>query len=232
MTSRILFVFTSADTTLTGAPTGYYLPEAAHPYYILSPHHVIDFASPAGPNPPLDPESVESFKHDGGCIKFLSDATVQLKFERAKKLSDVTVEDYDAIFYVGGHGPVIDLAADPINTEIASKFYRKGRIVSALCHGPAALVGATDSEGKSIFAGKACTGFSNEEEEIINKVKDVPFLLESKMISLGGLYEKAEPWKPKVVVSGSLITGQNPASAKPLANELLNALKHYVGAEE
>ncbi|EGO01961.1 hypothetical protein SERLA73DRAFT_120613 [Serpula lacrymans var. lacrymans S7.3] len=223
MAPNILFVFTSTDRTLTGAPTGWYLPEAAHPYYVLSPHFNIEFAAPAGPNPPVDPASVQMFQDD---VKFLEDANVQSLLAKAKKLTDVKVDDYEAIFYIGGHGPVIDLAVDPANIKLASEFYRAGKLTTAVCHGPAALVGATDASGKSIFAGKAFTGFSNVEEEQVGKVKDIPFLLEDKITSLGGKYEKATaPWGAKVVVSGHLITGQNPASAQPIGEAILKALK-------
>ncbi|KAH9951819.1 class I glutamine amidotransferase-like protein [Amylocystis lapponica] len=221
---RILFVYTSASKTLTGASTGWYLPEAAHPYYVLAPHHTIDFAAPAGPNPPIDEFSVQAFKDDES-VKFLSDPEVKAKFANAKKLTDVNSADYAAVFYVGGHGPVLDLASDPVNIKLASEFYRAGKITSAVCHGPAALVGATDASGKSIFSGKTVTGFSNVEETQAGKVKDIPFLLEDRIVSLGGTYEKAaEPWGPKVVVAGNLYTGQNPASAKPLGEALLKAL--------
>ncbi|KAG2077473.1 class I glutamine amidotransferase-like protein [Suillus decipiens] len=226
MTKRILFVFTSANKTLTGANTGWYLPEAAHPYYVLAPHFTIDFASPAGPNPPVDEYSVQTFPDD--INKFLENTEVQKKLSTAKKLSEVNLDDYDAIFYVGGHGPVLDLAVDSVNIQLASKFYRAGKLVAAVCHGPAALVGVTDESGKSIFAGKPATGFSNVEEKQVDKVKasDIPFLLEDKISSLGGKYEKAaEPWEPKVVVAGNLITGQNPASAHPIGEAILQALQ-------
>jgi len=107
--------------TVRWTSKGWYLPEAAHPYYILAPHAKIDFASPAGPNPPVDDYSVRSYSEDEECIKFLNDATVNTKFADAKKLSDVSVKDYDAIFYVGGHGPVLDLASDPVNAKLASE---------------------------------------------------------------------------------------------------------------
>ena len=105
---------------------GWYLPEAAHPYYVLAPHAEIDFASPAGPNPPVDEYSLRSYSKDEICVKFLNDSTVKAKFANAKKLSDVSAKDYDAIFYVGGHGPVLDLASDPVNSKLASQ-------VSTLC---------------------------------------------------------------------------------------------------
>jgi len=224
MAPKVLFVLTSADKTLTGAETGWYLPEAAHPYYALSPQTEIDFAAPKGPNPPIDAGSVKMFTDDES-VKFLNDITVKTKLENAKHLSDVKAEDYDAIFYVGGHGPVIDLPTDPVNIKLAESFWNQGKIVSAVCHGPAAIVNVKDSAGKSIFAGREATGFSNLEEEQVGKVKDVPFLLETEIKNKGGNYTKApEPWGPLVVKSGNLITGQNPASAKPIGEEILKAL--------
>ncbi|KAF7433490.1 hypothetical protein PC9H_005444 [Pleurotus ostreatus] len=222
---RVLFVFTSASKTLLGEGTGWYLPEAAHPYYIIAPQHIVDFAAPEGPNPPIDEGSVAAWKEDKECAKFLNDPAVQNKLATAKKLSEVSVGDYDAIFYVGGHGPVIDLATDPVNAKLASGFWQADKIVGAVCHGTAALVGAVDASGKSIFVGKKFTGFSNKEEQIVNKVAAIPFLLETKITELGGIYEKAsEPWGVQVSVDGKLLTGQNPASAGPLGEELLKVL--------
>ncbi|KAL1760082.1 class I glutamine amidotransferase-like protein [Schizophyllum commune] len=220
----ILFVFTSVNKTLTGEPTGWYLPEAAHPYYVLAPHFDIDFAAPAGPNPPLDPVSKEMFK-DEESQKFLTDKVPQEKLATAKKLADVNPDDYAAIFYVGGHGPVIDLATDPTNVKLASKFWQQGKIVSAVCHGPAALVGATDASGQSIFKDRRATCFTYDEELQVKKVDSIPFQPEHKIVELGGKFEKTEPWGVKVVADGQLYTGQNPASAGPLGQELLKALK-------
>ncbi|KAH8834788.1 class I glutamine amidotransferase-like protein [Flagelloscypha sp. PMI_526] len=225
MSPSILFVLTSANTTLTGGNTGWYLPEAAHPYYVLAPHASIDFAAPKGPNPPVDQYSVDTFKDDES-VKFLQDPIVKDKLANAKVLSEVKASDYDAIFYAGGHGPVIDLAFLPESAKLASEFYQSGKITSGVCHGPAGLVGATDSSGVSIFKGKHFTVFSNAEEEVAQKVKDIPFLPEDKIISLGGIYEKAEDlWLSKVVIDGNLITGQNPASARGVGEAILNALQ-------
>jgi len=224
MPSRILFVFTSVDKTLTGAETGWYLPEAAHPYYVLKDTHTIDFAAPKGPNPPVDQYSVQSFTDDES-VKFLKDSEVKQKLENAKKLSDVNPEDYDAIFYVGGHGPMIDLPTDPVNIKLAEAFYQNGKLTTAVCHGPGALAGVKDASGKSIFEGRNVTGFSNVEEEQAGKVKDVPFLLETRIKELGGRYTKAdESWAPKIIVDGHVITGQNPASAKGVGEAILKAL--------
>ncbi|KAL4242039.1 Class I glutamine amidotransferase-like protein [Abortiporus biennis] len=228
---RILFIFTSANKTLQGNQTGWYLPEAAHPYYVLEPHADIEFASPKGPNPPIHERSILNFKDDEICVKFLKDPIVKSKFSKAKKLTEIMINSsnddfgYDVLFYPGGHGPVMDLASDPLNAKIASEFFRAGKIVAAICHGPAALVGATDLEGKSIFEGRSATGYSNEEEGLAKASLWVPFLVEDRLKSLGATYVKAEElWKPKVVASGNLITGQNPASSKPIGEEILRAL--------
>ncbi|KAG8710965.1 hypothetical protein FRC08_016496 [Ceratobasidium sp. 394] len=224
MPSRVLFVFTSANKTLTGAQTGWYLPEAAHPYYVLNGKYTIDFAAPKGPNPDVDEGSVKAFTDDES-VKFLQDPEVKQKFATAKKLSEVDSDEYDAIFYVGGHGPVIDLATDQTNIKLASQFFNAGKPTAAVCHGPAALVSVKDEAGKSIFSGRNATGFSDAEEEQVGKVKDVPFLLETRIKELGGNYTKAgEAWGPKVVVDGHLITGQNPASAKGVGEAILKAL--------
>jgi len=224
MAPKILFVFTSADKNLKGGQTGWYLPEAAHPYYILAPHAEIDFAAPKGPNPPVDEYSVQTFT-DNESVKFLQDETVKAKLANAKKLTEVKASDYDAVFYPGGHGPVLDLAFDEVNAKLASDFFRAGKITSAVCHGPAALVKATDANGKSVFAGRKATGFTNAEEIAVDAVASIPFLLEDRINELGGTFEKVDPWGVKVTVDGNLITGQNPASAGPIGHAILKALE-------
>ncbi|KAJ7100431.1 ThiJ/PfpI [Mycena epipterygia] len=206
---RIISVFHYAS--------GWYL--TAHPYYILAPHVSVNFASPEGPNPPLAQPSVEAFASDAEYVKFLADETVKSKLANVLKLSAVNAADYDAIFYIGGYGPLVDLTVDPVNTKLANEFYRAGKIVSAICHGPAALINVTDADRKSIFAGKFATCFSNAEE-------NVPFLLEDRMVELGAAFTKAdELFGVKVVVDGKLYTGQNPASAGVLGQVLLKALQ-------
>lgn len=225
MVSKILIVFTSADKGLTGGPSGWYLPEAAHPYYVLAPHFDIDFASPKGANPPVDPVSVANYKDDGS-VKFLVDEVVQQKLATCKKLSDVKASDYVAIFYVGGQGPCIDLAFDPVSTELANEFWRTGKIVSAVCHGPGALIGCTDASGQSIFKGRRATCFTVAEEKQLGTQDNIPFQPEEKLKDLGAAFEIAdELFGVKAVVDGKLLTGQNPASALALGEEVLKALK-------
>jgi len=218
---------------LSGKLTGWYLPEAAHPFYVLEPHFKIDFASPAGANPPIDPSSIAAFEKDEACVKFLNDPTVKSKLANAKKLVDVDVKDYCAIYYVGGHGPMMDLASDPVNARLASQFFQAGKITAGVCHGVGALIGATDTNGKSIFSGRATTGFSNTEEEAVGMVSEIPFLLEDKIRFLGGQYDKhPKPWGAKIVVDGTLLTGQNPASSGPLGEAILTSIKSRIGTQQ
>jgi len=194
----------------------------------------ITFAAPAGPNPPLDPTSVEQFKEDEESVKFLNDETAKTKLANALVLQDVKIQDYDALFYVGGHGPVIDLPTDPTNIKLLEDAVHQKKLIAAVCHGPAALVGPQIKHllhKHSIFHGKRFTGFSNVEEEQAGMVKEIPFLLEDRIIELGGKYEKAEkPWEAHVVVDGLLLTGQNPASARPLAQAVHKALSQHEAA--
>ncbi|KAG9004153.1 hypothetical protein FRB90_011054 [Tulasnella sp. 427] len=223
---KILFIFTSASKDVLGQPIGWYLPEAAHPYYILASHYDIDFAAPAGPNPPLDQASVEMFKDDAESVKFMKDETAREKLANAFKLTDVKAEDYVAVFYPGGHGPVVDLATDPASNKLASDFFQAGKPTAAVCHGPAAFVNVLDANNLPIFKSRTVAGFSNAEEEQAGKTKNVPFLLEDEILAKGGLYVKAtEPWAEKVVVDGNLITGQNPGSSKAVGVAILRALQ-------
>ncbi|KDN36839.1 hypothetical protein RSAG8_10537, partial [Rhizoctonia solani AG-8 WAC10335] len=223
MPSRILFVFTSADKSPSGTPTGWWLAEAAHPFYFLQGKAEIDFAAPKGPNPPLD-ASVKASTDDES-VKFLQDPEAKEKLANAKRLADVDPKEYDAVLYIGGHGPMFDLAIDPVNTQLANAFFQSGKITAAVCHGPGALVTVTDASGKSLFAGRNVTGLSNVEEDLIDATKLVPFLLEDRIKELGGKYSKAtEPFASKVVVDGNVITGQNPGSAREIAEAIWKAL--------
>ncbi|KAH9904231.1 class I glutamine amidotransferase-like protein [Epithele typhae] len=221
MVKRILFVLSSADRTLTGSQTGWYLPEAAHPYYVLAPKYEIDFAAPKGPNPPVDESSVEGYPDDRG---FLTDPAVAKLLSTAKLLSEVSAANYDAIFYVGGQGPVLDLATDPVNAKLASDFFNSGKITAAVCHGPVAFDMATTPGGEPIVKGKRLTCFTNDEETDMGTAKNLPFLVEDKLVSLGAIFEKTKVWGVKVVVDGTLITGQNPASAKAVGEAIDQAL--------
>ena len=184
-------------------------------------------ASPAGGKAPLDANSVEAFKEDESSVRFLKNhASV---WENTAKLSEFSgrTDDFAAVFVPGGHGPMFDLATDATSQAIIADFAAKGKVVAAVCHGPAAFVNVRLPSGEMLLAGKKVTGFSNAEEDSVDLSKYMPFMLETKMNEVsGGRYEKAaELWGAKVVVDGLVITGQNPASAKGTGEAIVKALK-------
>lgn len=223
----ILFVLTSHNKLGdTGKPTGWYLPELAHPYHVLRNKANITIASPKGGEAPLDPASVEAAKDDVSQNFLKNDEQV---WKTTKKLSDFTgkAKDFHAIFYVGGHGPMFDLADDATSQNLIKEFWEADKIVSAVCHAPAVLYNVKLSDGSLLVAGKEVTAFTNAEEDQVGLSKVVPFLPEDALnkASGGKFVKAAEPWGEKIAVSGRLITGQNPASATAVGEALANALK-------
>ncbi|CAG8958306.1 hypothetical protein HYFRA_00000661 [Hymenoscyphus fraxineus] len=226
---KVLFVLTSHDKMGdTGKPTGWYLPEFAHPYEILAPHVSITVASPNGGAAPLDPASVDASKDDPISVNFLKER--ESLWKQTNKLSSFLgrAGDFDAIFFVGGHGPMFDLSTDETSHKLINEFYTHNKLISAVCHGQAALINVKVSGGGFLLDGQSVTGFSNTEEEAVGLTKAVPFSLEDKLNeATGGKYEKAaSDWGANVVVSrgGKLMTGQNPASAGPLGEAIKKAL--------
>jgi len=229
MAPKVLFVLTSHDKLGdTGKPTGWYLPEFAHPYDVLKDHVNITVASPAGGEAPLDPSSVEAFKEDAVSKSFL--AKNEALWKKTEKLDKFLghAGEYEAIFFVGGHGPMFDLATDETSHKLINEFYTHNKIISAVCHGPAALTNVKIPGGGYLLDGQAVTGFSNSEEDAAGVTKDMPFQLEDALNkATGGKYVKAEKdWGAKVVVArgGRLITGQNPASASGVGQAIYDAI--------
>jgi len=229
MAPKVLFVLTSHDKLGdTGKPTGWYLPEFAHPFEVLEPHTEIVVASPNGGAAPLDPASVEAFKSDAASTKFLN--TKEALWKNTHKLSEFIghANEYEAIFYVGGHGPMFDLAHDETSHKLINEFWSHNKIVSAVCHGPAALAYVKLPSGQYLLSGQSVTGFSNEEEDQAGLSSAMPFPLETQLNEAsGGKFVKAKDvWGPKVVVSGEglILTGQNPASAGPLGQAVYDAI--------
>ncbi|WWC58119.1 uncharacterized protein I303_100654 [Kwoniella dejecticola CBS 10117] len=223
----ILFIFTSADKVLDGKETGWYLPEAAHPYYVLHNDFNIEAASTKGGAVPLDENSKKMFT-DEESVRFLSDPKAQELVKNTKKIGDVKADDYVAIFVVGGHGPLIDLAPSKEFASLVEDFYNSKKVVSAVCHGPAALIGAKkNGTDESIFNGIEATVFTNSEEAQTpynDFVNTLPFSPEDKLKELGAKFVKTEDWGVKVVYDGGVLTGQNPASAGPLGKKLKEIL--------
>ncbi|KAL2129830.1 hypothetical protein VTI74DRAFT_7260 [Chaetomium olivicolor] len=224
---EILVVLTSHDKLGdTGKPTGWYLSELAHPHHVLTTHgFTLTLASPDGGPAPLDPSSVEAASSSSDSISqsFLADHASLWESTAPLKSFLGRADEFAALFFPGGHGPMFDLASDPVCHALIDEFAAKGKVVAAVCHGPAALVNA-----EGLLRGRRVTGFSDEEEREVGLEQVVPFSLEGRLreaVGPEGEYVKAgEKWAEKVVVDGKLITGQNPASAKAVAEEIVKAV--------
>jgi putative intracellular protease/amidase len=219
---KILMVLTSHDVLgKTGRKTGFWLEEFAAPYYVFLDAGVeLTLASPKGGEPPVDPKSDLPENQTSAMVRFKKDDESKIKLSRTAKLADMRAEDFDTIFYVGGHGPMWDLAESPVSIKLIESFYNSDKPVALVCHSPGVLHRVT-YKGEPIVKGKRVTGFSNSEEEDVQLTNVVPFLVEDELKRLGGLYEKAPDWQSFVIVDGRLITGQNPASSTAAAQELL-----------
>jgi len=223
---KILMVLTSHDQLgNTGRKTGFWLEEFAAPYYVLSDAGAeITLASPAGGQPPLDPKSAEADFLTDATRRFDADAQAQAALANTLKLSGIKADEYDALFYPGGHGPLWDLAEDPQSIALIESMYVSGKPVAAVCHAPGVLKGATLADGSALVKGKSLTGFSNSEEAAVELTDVVPFLLEDLLQEKGANYSSADDWQPWTVTDGNLITGQNPASSEQVAQALLKKL--------
>lgn len=224
---KVLIVLTSHDKLGdTGHKTGFWLEEFASPYYRLKDAGAeLTLASPNGGQPPLDPNSNEPDAQTEATNRFDKDPAAQQDLATTSKLADMKVEDFDAVFYPGGHGPLWDLHSDADSIALIEGFIAAGKPVAAVCHAPAVLLNAKAPGGEPLVHGKQVTGFSNSEEAAVGLTDVVPYLLEDQLIASGGVYQKVDDWNPLVVVDGLVITGQNPGSSEVVAGALLDALR-------
>ena len=220
---NIVMVLTSHDELgNTGRKTGFWLEEFAAPYFVFRDAGVqLTLASPKGGQPPIDPKSDLAENQTDSMTRFKQDAEAQKALALTVKLADIKSEDFDTIFYVGGHGPMWDLVDNPISIALIESFYNSGKPVAAVCHS-SAVFHRVSYKGELLVKGKRVTGFTNGEEEAVQLTKVVPFLVEDELKRVGGLYEKAPDWQPFAITDGRLITGQNPASSTVAAKALLN----------
>jgi len=224
---KILIVLTSHDQLGdTGKKTGFWLEEFAAPYYVLKDAGAeITLASPKGGQPPLDPKSeVPEFQTEL-TKRFRTDTAAQAELASTKKLADVSADDFDAVFYPGGHGPMWDMPDNATSIALIEAFVKADKPVGAVCHAPVALINVRGMDGDYLVKGRRVTGFANTEEAAVELTKVVPFLLEDRLKERGGIFSKAADWAPYVQVDGMLVTGQNPASSGPAAEELLKLLR-------
>ncbi|MGW4842620.1 type 1 glutamine amidotransferase domain-containing protein [Nocardia brasiliensis] len=229
--AKILFVLTGADhwTLADGTlhPTGFWAEEFAVPYEAAkAAGHEIVVATPGGLVPPVDKGSLAA-EYNGGQViadKRAETLANAVELQRPADLAQVDLADYDAVYYPGGHGPMEDLAVNRDSGELLTAALRSGKPLAVVCHGPAALLAATNADGTNAFAGYTLTGFTNAEERQGGLADKAKWLLQDRLVELGADFQEGEPWAPKVVVDRNLITGQNPASSAPVAAELLNKL--------
>lgn len=223
---KVLIILTSHDKLgNTGEKTGFWLEEFASPYYAFKDAGIeVALASPKGGQPPLDPKSNEADFQTDSTKRFEADTEAQAVLANTHRLDNINVDDYDAVFYPGGHGPLWDLAEDATSIALIEKTLAANKPLGAVCHAPAIFRHPKAADGKSIVNGKKVTGFTNTEEDAVGLTNIVPFLVEDMLKENGGTYQKGDDWAPYVVTDGSLITGQNPASSEAVAVELIKAL--------
>lgn len=217
---RVLMLVTSADKFADGRPTGIWLEEFAVPYRALTEGGAtVTVVSPKGGATPIDPRSNPTPEQAAAW------ANAEQVLHSTQPLTPAIREsDFDALFIPGGHGPMFDLAKDPQVAKLASDFARSGKLIAAVCHGPAALVGATQAKGTPLVQGKRLTAFSDSEEKAVGLQNAVPFSLEQRLIGLGAHFSQGKNFSEYAVADGNLITGENPQSAAKVAQLLLARL--------
>ena len=223
---KVLFVLTSHDQLgSTGEKTGFWIEEFAAPFYLLKDNGIeITLASPKGGQPPIDPKSDTPDSQTPATIRFKGDHETQKQLANTILLAGVNQQDFDAVFYPGGHGPLWDLAEDENSIALIEDFCKNNKPVAAVCHAPAIFKHTKNTDGTPLVSGKKVTGFTNTEEDAVQLTDVVPFLVEDMLKKNGGIYSKKGDWESYAIEDGLLITGQNPASSELAAEMLLKRL--------
>ncbi len=224
---KVLIVLTSHDRLGdSGEPTGFWLEEFAAPYYrLLDAGAEITLASPRGGQPPMDPKSAQPDAQSDATRRFDEDPEAQAKLAATLRLAEVSADDFDAVFYPGGHGPLWDLHNDAGSIALIESFYRQHKPIAAVCHAPAVLLQAKTDTGEPLVRGRQVTGFSNSEEAAVGLDRIVPYLLEERLTAAGADYRRAADWQSLAIADGLLITGQNPASSEAVADSLIESIQ-------
>lgn len=224
---KILMVLTSHDELgNTGEKTGFWLEEFAAPYYVFRDAGAeVVLASPVGGQPPLDPKSDLPEFQTEMTARFKADSDAQRALATTVKLDSVSQQDFDTVFYPGGHGPLWDLAESAQSVQLIEAFERAGKPIGFVCHAPGVLRHVKAANGEPLVRGRHVTGFTNGEEAAVALTEVVPFLIEDEFIALGAHYQKGPDWAPFVLEDGTLITGQNPASSEDVAKAILKQLR-------
>ena len=225
-TPHILMVLTShSELGDTGQPTGFWLEEFTSPYYaFIDGGAKVTLASIQGGHPPIDPKSDQPEAQTDSTQRFLQDPSAQEQLANTLAVTAVNADDYDAIFLPGGHGTMWDFPNNSCLIELIQTLDRQDKIISAVCHAPAALIHVQGASGEPLVKGKSVTAFTNIEETAVALESVVPFMLETRLADLGAQFQGGEAWSAHVETDGKLITGQNPASSEPVAQAVLKSL--------
>ncbi|WP_372883085.1 type 1 glutamine amidotransferase domain-containing protein [Psychromonas sp.] len=226
MTQKILMVLTShAELGNSGEKTGFWIEEFAAPYYVFKDAGLeITLASAGGGQPPIDPKSQLADFVTESTKRFDNDSAAQQQLANTLPLASVKAEDYAAVFYPGGHGPLWDLTENADSIHLIEAFLQTNKAVATVCHATTALLNVKDPSGEFVVKDKAVAAFSNSEEAAVQLTEIVPFLLENELKKRGADYQKVADWQAFAVQDGLLITGQNPASSELVAKKLLTHL--------
>lgn len=225
---HILIVATSSATMPpSGKPTGLWLEELIIPYYAFKDADAdVTIASVQGGAIPVDLRSLEGeARETPAVLRYLKDAALQRMVDATPRFDELDPAQFDAAFLPGGHGTMFDLPGSAALARLVAGYHAQGKIVAAVCHGPAGLVSAVDASGVPIVSGKRVAGFTNSEERAVQLDKDVPFLLEDRLRELGARFERGDDFAPFAIRDGNLVTGQNPASSEKTASLVLEALR-------
>ncbi|KVX09153.1 dimethylallyltransferase [Burkholderia ubonensis] len=222
----VLIVLTSHDTLgNTGRKTGVWLEEFLVPYYeFVEANMHVRIASPLGGEVPIDPLSVETIKHTDLYQRFERDEKLQAALKNTERLREVNPDTVDAVLYPGGHGPLFDLRTDTQSIRLIKAMYNAGKPIATICHSGCVLLDVKTPSGSPFVRGRKVTAFSDSEEAAVQLEKDVPYLVETELKSLGANYSKAGDWQEHCVVDDLLITGQNPASSAAVAKVVIDRL--------
>jgi putative intracellular protease/amidase len=223
---KVLFIATSHDTLgTTAGKTGVWLEELAAPYYVFKEAGAeMTIASPKGGEVPLDPKSESIIVATQSTKRFLKDEEAMNFLAHSVTVEEVRAGDFDLVFLPGGHGPLWDLADNKIVKQLLEAFNRENKPIGAVCHGVVGLLSLQNDKGELLIKGKQVTCFSNSEEKSTGLAEVIPFLLETKLISVGASYSKGEDYISYAVIDGNIVTGQNPSSSKEVVRKMLAML--------
>ncbi|ELR73422.1 ThiJ/PfpI family protein [Fulvivirga imtechensis AK7] len=222
---KILAVVTSCGVMGdNGKPTGYELTELSRAYYVFMANGFeVDIASPLGGKPPVVIDDEDMGVYD---YAFLNDTIAQIKVDHTIAIKDVTPDDYQAVYFVGGKGTMFDFPDNKYIQSLVRQYYDSGKVIGAVCHGPAALINVTLNGGQHLVANRKISGFTNEEELfLIPDAPDIfPFLLQDKLVEKGARFDRGSMYLENVVQDGSLVTGQNPWSTWKVAGQMIEQM--------